>query len=73
MSFFKKSLIILSLLSPLYAQAVSINQDSVRIYEANPLVKNSPELMQKRTAFVQAKEAIKNGDVDTALSLQKEY
>ena len=73
MSFFKKSLIILSLLTPLYTQAVSINPDSVRIYEANPLVKDSSALMQKRTAFVQAKDAIKKGDVATALSLQKKY
>lgn len=73
MSFFKKSLIILTLLSPLYTQAVSLNPESLRVYENNPLVEDSPELMQKRMAFVNAKEAIKKGDVTTALTLQKQY
>lgn len=73
MSFFKKSLALAALILPLCSQAVSLDPSPVKVYEENPLVQNSPDLMQMRKAYLNAKAAVNRGDLAEAMALKKQY
>lgn len=73
MFFFKKSLAFAALLLPLCTYAITGNPQNNQQINVNPLVKETPKLIEQREAFMLAKKAMKSGDISEGLRLKKEY